>query len=225
MIVHNPNTRDPEIRFTARSTPVAELGFAVTRNTLIEGQRREEVLFVDVTLWSRLAEIAEQYLQKGSTVFVEGRLQPDTWVDKQSGQKRSRLPVTGENLQILSLQARNQPFGLYLTNKSRCPDHCDPEADPFHALAVEQSPKTHLQRIGQDSLFRDLSIFVLLKNRTIFNDLRSNVPHNIRQSSSYQIDSPSRRTLESVRNSLSVATQRNTLPFIFGATVPLKNRS
>jgi single-strand DNA-binding protein len=75
MIVHNPNTRDPEIRFTARSTPVAELGFAVTRNTLTEGQRREEVLFVDVTLWSRLAEIAEQYLQKGSTVFVEGRLQ------------------------------------------------------------------------------------------------------------------------------------------------------
>jgi hypothetical protein len=57
----------------------------------IRFQRREEVLFVDVTLWSRLAEIAEQYLQKGSTVFVEGRLQLDTWVEKQSGQKRIQV--------------------------------------------------------------------------------------------------------------------------------------
>jgi single-strand DNA-binding protein len=71
----------------AKGTPVAELGLAVNRITLTEGERREEVLFVDVTLWSRLAEIAEQYLQKGSSVFVEGRLQLNTWVEKQSGQK------------------------------------------------------------------------------------------------------------------------------------------
>ena len=94
-------TGDPEIRFTTKGTPVAELGLAVNRITVTEGERREEVLFVDVTLWSRLAEIAEQYLQKGSSAFVAGRLQLDTWVEKQSGQKRSRLRVIGENLQIL----------------------------------------------------------------------------------------------------------------------------
>jgi single-strand DNA-binding protein len=94
-------TRDPEIRFTAKGTPVAERGLAVNRITLTEGERREEVLFVDVTLWARLAEIAQQYLGKGSSVFIEGRLQQEVWQDKTSGQKRSRLRVIGENLQML----------------------------------------------------------------------------------------------------------------------------
>ena len=69
--------------------------------TLDNGEKREEVTFVDVVLWARLAEIAGEYLKKGRPVFIEGRLQLDTWDDKQSGQKRSKLRVIGETMQLL----------------------------------------------------------------------------------------------------------------------------
>jgi single stranded DNA-binding protein len=59
------------------------------------------VTFIDCTLWARQAEIGQQYLKKGSSVFLEGHLQLDTWEDKQTGQKRSRLRVVGENMQLL----------------------------------------------------------------------------------------------------------------------------
>jgi single-strand DNA-binding protein len=65
------------------------------------GEKREETTFVDVTLWGRTAEIAGEYLKKGRPVLIEGRLQLDTWDDKQSGQKRSKLKVVGEGLQLL----------------------------------------------------------------------------------------------------------------------------
>src|SRR5947208_4229549 len=90
-------TRDPEVRYTPKGSAVCDLGVAVNRQyTLDSGEKREEVTFVDVVLWSRLAEIAGEYLKKGRPVFIEGRLQLDTWDDKQSGQKRSKLRVIGE---------------------------------------------------------------------------------------------------------------------------------
>src|SRR6201989_1125236 len=95
-------TRDPEIRYTPKGSAVCDLGIAVNRQyTLENGERREEVTYVDVVLWARLAEIAAEYLKKGRPVFIEGRLQLDTWDDKQSGQKRSKLRVIGENMQML----------------------------------------------------------------------------------------------------------------------------
>src|SRR5476649_140469 len=95
-------TRDPEVRYTPKGTAVAELGMAVNRvYTAENGEKREETTFVDVTLWGRTAEIAGEYLKKGRPVFIEGRLQLDSWEDKQSGQKRSKLKVVGEGLQLL----------------------------------------------------------------------------------------------------------------------------
>ena len=95
-------TRDPEVRYTPKGTAVAEIGLAVNRIYSGEdGEKKEETTFVDVTLWARQAEIAGQYLKKGRPVFIEGRLQLDTWDDKQTGQKRSRLRVVSENLQLL----------------------------------------------------------------------------------------------------------------------------
>jgi single-strand DNA-binding protein len=95
-------TRDPEVRYTPKGSAVCDLGIAVNRSyTLDSGEKREEVTFVDVVLWSRLAEIAGEYLKKGRPVFIEGRLQLDTWDDKQSGQKRSKLRVIGETMQLL----------------------------------------------------------------------------------------------------------------------------
>src|SRR3954462_5578344 len=95
-------TRDPEVRYTPKGSAVCDLGLAVNRSyTLDNGEKREEVTFVDVVLWARLAEIAGEYLKKGRPVFIEGRLQLDTWDDKQSGQKRSKLRVIGETMQLL----------------------------------------------------------------------------------------------------------------------------
>lgn len=96
-------TADPDVRSTPRGTPVTELRLAVNRisNGPNEGERREEVTYLDVTCWGRQGEIAGQYLTKGRPVFIEGRLQMDTWEDKQTGQKRSRIRIIAENLQLL----------------------------------------------------------------------------------------------------------------------------
>src|ERR1700755_2384770 len=95
-------TRDPEVRYTPKGTAVTELGMAVNRvYTAEHGEKREETTFVDVTLWGRTAEIAGEYQKKARPVFIEGRLQLDTWDDKQSGQKRSKLKVIGEMMQML----------------------------------------------------------------------------------------------------------------------------
>jgi single-strand DNA-binding protein len=81
---------------------VADIGLAVNRTyTTDGGEKREETTFVDVTMWGRQAEIAGEYLKKGRPLFVEGRLQLDTWDDKQTGQKRSKLRVVCENFQML----------------------------------------------------------------------------------------------------------------------------
>ncbi len=95
-------TRDPELRFTPKGTAVADIAIAINRIWNNEaGQRQEETTFVDVTLWGRQAELAQQYLTKGRGIYVEGRLQMDSWDDKTTGQKRSKLKVIGENLQFL----------------------------------------------------------------------------------------------------------------------------
>ena len=95
-------TRDPEIRYTPKGTALVELGLAVNRRYTAEnGEKREEVTFVDVTLWGRTAEIANEYLKKGRSVYIEGRLQLDSWDDKTTGQKRSKLRVVGEEMQML----------------------------------------------------------------------------------------------------------------------------
>ena len=98
-------TRDLEVRYTPKGTAVCDLGMAVNRiRTGDNGEPIEEVTYVDVTLWGRQAELAGQYLSKGRSVFIEGRLQLDQWDDKQTGQKRSRLRVVGENMQFIGGQ-------------------------------------------------------------------------------------------------------------------------
>ena len=95
-------TRDPELRHTPKGTAVSEISLAINRNwTNDQGQKQEETTFVEVTLWGRQAEIVQQYVTKGSPIYIEGRLQLDTWDDKDTGKKRSKLRVVGENLQLL----------------------------------------------------------------------------------------------------------------------------
>lgn len=96
-------TRDPEVRFTPGGTAVTDVGLAVNRFWMDKSsnERKEETTFIDVTLWGRTAEVAGEYLAKGRPCLIEGRLQLDQWDDKETGQKRSKLKVVGETLQLL----------------------------------------------------------------------------------------------------------------------------
>jgi single-strand DNA-binding protein len=95
-------TRDPEVRYTPKGVPVCDLAMAVNRRYTTEGgERQEEVTYLDIVLWNKLAELAGQYLHKGRPVFIEGRLQMDTWEDKATGQKRSKIKIVGETLEFL----------------------------------------------------------------------------------------------------------------------------
>lgn len=87
-------TRDPELRYTQNSKAVASLGLAVNN-----ARSENDVTFVDLTVWDKQAEVAAQYLKKGSMVHVEGRLKLESW--EKDGQKRSKLVVVVENFQFL----------------------------------------------------------------------------------------------------------------------------
>ena len=95
-------TRDPELRYTPKGTAIARIGLAVNRRWTTEtGEQREEVTFVDIDAFGKQAETIGQYLKKGRPLLVEGRLRLDTWDDKQTGQKRSKLGVVLEGFQFL----------------------------------------------------------------------------------------------------------------------------
>ena len=94
-------TRDPELRYIASGTAVTDIGLAVNdrRKDGKTGEWIEETTFVDVTLWGRTAEIAGEYVTKGSPLLIEGRLKLDTW--EKDGKKNSKLRVVCERMQLL----------------------------------------------------------------------------------------------------------------------------
>jgi len=95
-------TRNPEIRYTPGGSAVCEFGMAVNRRFMqANGQEKDETCFVDITVWGKQAESSSRFLQKGSSVFVEGRLVYDQWTEKETGNKRSRLRIYAERVQFL----------------------------------------------------------------------------------------------------------------------------
>ncbi len=92
-------TRDPELRYIPSGTAVSDIGLAVNDRVKRGDQWVDEATFIDITLWGRTAEIANEYLSKGSSVLIEGRLKLDRW--EKDGQKHSKLKVIGERLQML----------------------------------------------------------------------------------------------------------------------------
>ena len=93
-------TRDPELRYAKSGIPICSLGLAVNHVTGTGDTRKEDVCFVDITCFNRLAEIAAEYLAKGAQVLVAGRLTYQTW-ETQDGQKRSKHTVVAEQLQFM----------------------------------------------------------------------------------------------------------------------------
>lgn len=98
-------TRDPELRYIPSGTAVSDIGLAVNDRYKRGDQWVEEPVFVDITLWGRTAEIANEYLSKGSPVLIEGRLKLDRW--EKEGQKHSKLKVIGERMQMLGGRGDN----------------------------------------------------------------------------------------------------------------------
>jgi single-strand DNA-binding protein len=95
-------TRDPELRYTPKGTAVAKIGLAVNRTWKSEsGESKEEVTFIDIEAWGRQAEVIAQYMRKGRPLLVEGRLKLDTWEDKNTHQKQSKLKVVLETFSFI----------------------------------------------------------------------------------------------------------------------------
>lgn len=130
-------TRDPELKYTPKGTAFATTGLAVNRvYNDDQGNKHEEVTFVDIEFWGRTAEVLNEYCKKGKQIMVEGRLKLDQWDDKQTGQKRSKIKVVGETLQMLGdpKGERTERGGEYNqeqppTRRSAPPPPRDPDLD------------------------------------------------------------------------------------------------
>ena len=122
-------TRDIEMRFSQGGMAIAKTAIATSRkfksNT---GEQKEEVCFVDITFFGRSAEVANQYLRKGSKALVEGRLQFEQWTD-QNGQKRSKHGVSVDVMQMLDSKSQSQPYPEQHTTGSSIHSINVPKAD------------------------------------------------------------------------------------------------
>jgi len=95
-------TREPELRWTPNGKAVCEIGMAINREWRNDkDEKMSDVIFVDVTLWGKAGEAVAEYLKKGDPIFVNGRLQMDSWTDKATGQKRTKLKVVAEGFQFI----------------------------------------------------------------------------------------------------------------------------
>lgn len=116
-------TRDPELRATSGGQQVASFSVATSFNwTDQQGQKKEQTEFHNVVAWRKLAEIVGQYLKKGSQIYLEGRLQTQSWDDKTSGQKRYRTEIVADNMIMLGRantgNAPTEPSGSSINNQN-----------------------------------------------------------------------------------------------------------
>ena len=103
-------TRDPQLRYTPQGVAVCEVSLAVNRKYVRKtGDKVDEVAFVDITCWSRLAEISAEFLKKGRGVLVAGHLTQDRWEEEGTGKKRSKLRVVAETLEFLGSGSKDDP--------------------------------------------------------------------------------------------------------------------
>ncbi|KAA1259041.1 Single-stranded DNA-binding protein [Rubripirellula obstinata] len=122
VIVVGNLTRDIELRYTPGGTAVADIAIAVNeRRKSASGEWVEEVTFIDVTMWGRTAEVASEYLGKGSPILVEGRLKQERW--ESEGKKRSKLKVVCDRMQMLSGTTGPGDSGRSDSNQSSSSGH------------------------------------------------------------------------------------------------------
>jgi single-strand DNA-binding protein len=104
--------KDPEVKYTPQGTPVAKFSLATNeRFKDKDGNWQDRTEWHNIVLWQRLAEIAGEYLKKGSKVYIEGRIRTDSWDDKQTGQKKYMTNIVGQDLVLLSGRGEGAEFG------------------------------------------------------------------------------------------------------------------
>lgn len=149
-------TRDVEMRFTPSGMAVAKIGLATNRKfrDTKTNELREEVTFVDITAFGKTAELCGQYLSKGRSVFIEGRLKFDQWDDKQTGQKRSKLAVVAERVQFMPSgggQGGGQGGGTVTRPAAAKPARQAPSA-PDQELGGDEGPPPEDLNIQEESV-------------------------------------------------------------------------
>lgn len=144
-------TRDPELRYTPSGTAVTNFTLAVNRvYKLPSGEKKEEVNFIRVVAWGRVAETSGEYLQKGSPAFVEGRLQSRSW-DAPDGQKRSTLEVNASSVQFLRMSGKTSGTPV---DKTQAVSAKEPlEEISLDLPAEEASPNSEASAPGKDVPF------------------------------------------------------------------------
>jgi single-strand DNA-binding protein len=126
-------TRDPELRYTPKGSAVVAISLAVNRTWKNEsGETKEEVSFVDIEAWGRQAEVIAQYMRKGRPLLVEGRLKQDTWEDKNTHQKQSKLKVVLEGFTFIDSKSPENPPG---------PQGAEPQRKPAAPPKPAQGPE------------------------------------------------------------------------------------
>lgn len=125
-------TRDIELRYSQNGSAIGKTAIATSHKYTSNGEKKEETCFIDITFFGRSAEVANQYLRKGSKILVEGRLQFEQWTDQQSGQKRSKHSVIVETMQMLdSRESSEQNTGSNapVYHERKMPENNLPEID------------------------------------------------------------------------------------------------
>ena len=145
-------TRDPELRYTPNGSPVCEFGMAINRTFQgRDGEQRKETCFVDVTMWGKRGAVIHEYFKKGASIFIEGRLQFDTWETAEG--KRSKLKVVAENFEFVSAasggQGRKEGDAPPAGGKGRRPAKTQEEAAP---PAEEEPPHEEGHDVKDDEI-------------------------------------------------------------------------
>jgi len=144
-------TRDPELRVTPKGTPICGFSLAINRSFKLEsGETKEEVVFIDVEAWGKQGETIAKYLTKGKPLYVEGRLKLDTWEDKTTKEKRSRLKVVLEQFQFIGgkddagAAPRQQESAAPEAEPRSAPPAAAPAARPSRSAAPVQQKMENL---------------------------------------------------------------------------------
>ena len=143
-------TRDIELRYSQGGMGIAKTAIATSRKFTSNGEKKEEVCFVDITFFGRSAEVANQYLRKGSKILVEGRLNFEQWVD-QNGQKRSKHSVIAETMQMLDSRSNSQSTGSYNAPASSGADYAAPAQGQAQSYQAPQQQQSYGQPQQQQS--------------------------------------------------------------------------
>lgn len=129
-------TRDIELRYTQGGAAIGSSGIAVTRKFNVNGEKREETCFIDITFFGKQAETANQYLNKGSKLLVEGRLKFDQWQDN-NGQNRSKHTVAVENMEMLGGYSQNSNQGYQQRPQQSAPKKPQQQKPPADDYEID----------------------------------------------------------------------------------------